>query len=280
MRAKLASQPKANTMTYPDIPTNNDAPLTAWRDGAIANIRFNRPAALNAIDVDMAQGMLDACRAIAADKSVRVVVLSGAGRAFMAGGDLPTLRSEPIEGPKALIGRIHPALEILAALPVPVLASVQGAVAGAGLGIMLACDLAIAADNARFSIAYPLIGTSADCASSWGLAKHLGLRQALEIALLAEPVDATNALRLGLVNRVVTLAELEAATQAMADRLAASATVALGQLKRLLRTAGERDFEGQLAAEADAFLVCAQTDDFREGVSAFLDKRRATFKGR
>lgn len=267
-------------MSYPDIPTNHDDPLVAWRDGAIAHIRFNRPAALNAIDVAMAQGLLEACRAIASDDSVRVVVLTGAGRAFMAGGDLPTMRAEPIEGPKALIGRIHPALEILAGLPVPVLASVQGAVAGAGLGIMLACDLAIAADNARFSIAYPLIGTSADCASSWGLAKHLGLRQALEIALLAEPVDAANALRLGLVNRVVTPAELEAATQAMADRLASSATVALGQLKRLLRTAGERDFKGQLDAEAKAFLVCAETDDFKEGVGAFLDKRKPTFQGR
>ena len=276
-------------MSYPDLPVADTAgtastadtaePLLAWRTGAVAHIRFNRPHALNAVDVPMAEGLLAACRHIAADKAVRAVVLSGAGRAFMAGGDLPTLQADPVGAARALIGNIHAALEILAALPLPVLASVQGAVAGAGLGVMLSCDLVIAADTARFNIAYPSIGASADCGSTWGLAQHLGLRQALQIALLAEPFDANEALRLGLVNRVVAAAELPAATEAMAAKLAGGATVALGHLKRLLRTAGGRDLHGQLAAEAEAFVACAQTADFSEGVAAFLDKRAASFRG-
>ena len=267
-------------MSYPDLPIADDPePLLAWRDGTVAHIRFNRPHALNAIDVPMAERLLVSCRQIAADRAVRAVVLSGAGRAFMAGGDLPTLQADPVGAARALTGNIHAALEILAALPLPVLASVHGAVAGAGLGVMLSCDLAIAAETALFSIAYPAIGASADCGSTWGLARHLGLRQALQITLLAEPFDANEALRLGLVNRVVPAAGLTAATEAMAGRLAGSATVALGHIKRLLRTAGGRDLHGQLAAEAEAFVACAQTTDFSEGVAAFLGKRAASFRG-
>lgn len=267
-------------MSYPEPPlADAGEPLLAWRTGAVAHIRFNRPDSLNAIDLPMADGMLAAAQQIAADESVRAVVLSGAGRAFMAGGDLLALQADPVGAARVLIGSIHAALEVLAGLPVPVLASVQGAVAGAGLGVMLACDLAVAADTARFNIAYPNIGASADCGSTWGLAKHLGLRQALQIALLAEPFDAHDAMRLGLVCRVVPVGDLPATTEALAAKLAASATVALGQLKRLLRTAGERDFLGQLNAEAEAFVACAQTADFAEGVSAFLGKRAARFRG-
>ena len=186
----------------PSAPTSSDASVLFWREGGIAHIRFNRPAALNAIDLGLAQAFHAACRELAADDSIRVVVLSGAGRAFMAGGDLASMQADPVGGSAGLIAQMHPAIEILAALRAPVIASVQGAVAGAGLGLALASDLIIAAQGTRFTLAYPRIGTSSDCSTSWGLVRWVGLRKALEIALLNDTLDADEALRIHLVNRL------------------------------------------------------------------------------
>lgn len=255
-------------------------PLRYWRDGPIAHLRFNRPEVLNALDLPSANAFLAACQDISADASVRVVVVSGEGRAFIAGGDLAAMRDNPVDTAWALIQPMHAAIRLLADLPAPVIASLHGAVAGGGLGVALACDLAIAAEGTRFNLAYVNIGTSSDCATSWALPRLVGTRKAMEIALLGETFDADEALRLGLVNRVVPAAELEAETQKLARRLADGPPLALAKLKRLVRDSLDRDLSAQLDAEAEGFLACAATADFAEGIAAFFEKRRARYQGR
>jgi 2-(1,2-epoxy-1,2-dihydrophenyl)acetyl-CoA isomerase len=256
-----------------------DAPVRTWRDSGVAHIRFNRPAALNAIDLALAQGFLGACEGVARDPSVRVVVLSGEGRSFMAGGDLVAMQREPVLVASALIEHMHAAIGILTGLSAPVIASVQGDVAGGGLGLALSCDLCIAAEDTRMSLAYHQIGTSPDCGTSWGLERALGLRQALHFALVGGRVLAADALRLGLVSQVVAIEALAQETARVAARLAAGPTAAFGRTKRLLRAAGSASLAAQLDAERDAFLASAGTTDFQEGVDAFLGKRTPLFTG-
>jgi 2-(1,2-epoxy-1,2-dihydrophenyl)acetyl-CoA isomerase len=253
------------------------SPLIASRDGNVVHLQFNRPAVLNALDRATAQAFVHACRELHADHTVRAVVLSGAGRAFMAGGDLAELHGDPTGGAIGLLGPAHEAVVLLAELPAPVIAAVHGAVAGAGMSLALACDLVLAADDARFTLAYVKIGASCDVSASWSLPRLVGLRKAMEIALLSEPIDAAEALRLGLVNRVVPATELPAQAMALAQRLANGPTPAIGNLKRLLRTSFDHDLRGQLDAERSAFLACAASADFAEGVDAFLARRKPEF---
>jgi 2-(1,2-epoxy-1,2-dihydrophenyl)acetyl-CoA isomerase len=251
--------------------------LQVERDGGIVRLRFNRPAQLNALDRATAQAFAHACRDIASDHSVRAVVIGGAGRAFMADGDLAELRADPTGAALGLIGPMHEAIVLLAEMRAPVIASLHGAVAGAGLSLALACDFAIAAEGTRFTLAYVNIGASCDLAGSWSLPRLVGLRKALEIALLGERFDASEALRLGLVNRVVPEATLEDETVALARRLAAGPAQSIAQMKRLMRISFEHDLRGQLDAERSAFLACAATPDFAEGLEAFLAKRPPRF---
>lgn len=264
-------------MSYPQSLPDDASPVRCWRDAGIAHLRFNRSPALNAIDVTTALAFREGCERIAADAMVRVVVISGEGRAFMAGGDLRALQSDPQATAVQLIDGMHGGIRLLAQLRAPVIASLHGAVAGGGLGLALGCDLAIAADGTRFDLAYPRIGASSDCSTSWALPRLVGLRRALEIALLCEPFDAQEALRLGLVNRVVPAERLQDETLAMAQKLARGPREALARLKRLLRESLECSLDAQLDAEAESFRACAGTADFREGVSAFLEKRQPDF---
>jgi 2-(1,2-epoxy-1,2-dihydrophenyl)acetyl-CoA isomerase len=189
-----------------------------------------------------------------------------------AGADAPALVSD-------LLGLINPAVLLLAELAQPVLASVHGAVAGGGVAIALAADLAIAADDSQFNLAYARIGGTPDCGSSWMLPRVVGLRRALELAMLCDTYDAAEALRLGLVNRVVPRAALEAETEALARRLASGPTLAYGRAKRLLRAAFDATLPQQLDAERAAFVESTRTADFVEGVNAFVEKRPPRFSG-
>lgn len=254
-------------------------PLLFSRADGIATLQFNRPAQLNALDVPTAQALLAAVQEIAADRSVRAVLLKGAGRAFVAGGDLATLQANPVQGARDLLEPLNAAVTLLHGLDAPVIAQVHGAAAGAGLSLMLMCDFVLAAEGTKFNLAYINLGTSCDVGASWALPRLVGLRQALEIALLGEGFDAAEALRLGLINRVLPAAELDTAAQALAQRIASGPTVAYGQMRRLLRDSLTRDLPAQLQAEAQAFLACAKTPDFSEGVAAFLAKRPAQFTG-
>jgi 2-(1,2-epoxy-1,2-dihydrophenyl)acetyl-CoA isomerase len=241
----------------------------------VAHIRFNRPEVLNALDVELAVQLAGACRSLAADPEVRVVVLSGNGKAFMAGGDLQAMRAEPVPVVNSLIPPVHEAVRLLAEMPKPVLASVHGAAAGAGMSLMLAADLALAAASTRFTFAYTDIGTSCDGGMSWSLPRVVGLRKAMEIALVGDTLDAADALRLNLVNRIVDGEQLATATQELATRLAQREPHALAHLKRLLRSSSMRELPAQLDQEYAAFLDCASRPEFSAAIDAFYAKRAA-----
>ena len=260
--------------------TESAGPLAVHREGGLVHLRLNRPEALNTLNVPLARALAAAAGALATDPDVRAVVLSGVGRGFCAGGDLAQMKADPVPVARELIEALHEAIVHLNALRAPVLASVHGVVAGAGVSLLLACDLAIAAEGTRFNLAYVNVGASCDGGSSWSLPRVVGLRKAFEIALLGETLDATEALRLGLVNRVVPAAELEAQTLRLAQQLACGPTRALGEMKQLLRGSQQASLREQLGAEAAAFLRCAATQDFRGALDAFLAKRPARFAGR
>jgi len=275
-----------NTATDPAASSNAPSapapqqPLLLERNGAVATLRFNRPEALNAIDVPMANAFLTAVQTVASDPGVRAVVLCGSGRGFMAGGDLATLRADPVQGAIDILTPLNAALQLLAQMNAPVIAQVHGAAAGAGLSLVLMADYVIAAEGTRFNLAYINLGTTCDVGASWALPRIVGVRQALEIALLGEAFTADDALRLGLVNRVVPSAELDSTTAALAQRLAAGPTLAYGAMKRLMRASMDHTLPEQLAAEKDAFVHCAGTEDFRAGVEAFHQRQSPQFVGR
>ena len=251
-------------------------------DAEVAHIRFNRSAALNAMDAEMAGRLRDLVRQAQADGGVRVFVLSGEGKAFMAGGDLQAFHADlkhADDVARAIIDPLNEALLLLATGDAPVVASVHGAVAGAGMSIALGADLAIAAHDVKFNMAYARIGASLDGGGSWALPRVVGLRRAMSIALLSESLDAATALDVGIVNRVVPADALEAETRTLAMRLAKGPTHAFGRIRRLLRDGLQRDYAGQLQAERDAFAQGAVTKDFSEGVNAFFSKRSPVFTG-
>lgn len=258
----------------------SDAPLQIERDGAVVTLRFHRPGALNAVDVPMAQALRDAARTLAQDASVRCVVLCGAGKGFMAGGDLATLRADPVQGARDLLAPLNEAVALLATIDAPVIAQVHGVAAGAGLSLMLQADFVLAAEGTRFNLAYINLGTSCDVGASWTLPRLVGLRRALEIAMLGDTYSAQDAERLGLVNRTVPAADLDATVQELAQRLASGPTLAYGHMRRLMRTSFDHDLPTQLRAEADAFVACARSADLPEGIEAFHAKRPAAFQGR
>ena len=265
-------------MAYPDRPESGS--VLHWREGAVAHVRFNRPQALNALDVPMTAAFHAACVEIEADAAARVLVIAGEGRAFLAGGDVAAMAAAPVATARDLIREMHGAITVLNRMRMPVIGQVHGAAAGAAIGVLMACDLVAAAEGAKFSLAFPAIGASADSSSTWGLPRTMGMRRALRFALLGETLDAAQACEAGLVSAVFPTAELAAAVAQWASRIASSAPLALGAIKRLLRGSLGHSLEEHLELEAAAFLACAGTHDFAEGAAAFLAKRPARFEGR
>ena len=243
--------------------------------GHVATITFNRPEAYNALDVELAVAFRDACRRLAEDPDVRVILLRGAGRAFMAGGDLNAMRESPVEALNQLIPPVHEAVDLLTSMPKPVVAMVHGAAAGAGLSIALAADFVLAADSARLSFAYSDIAASGDGGISWSLPRLVGLRKALHIAMLGQPISAEQALQWGLISEVVAAAELAARADSLAIQLAGRHTHALGQIKRLMRSSFEQPLSEQLQREHAAFVDCARQPDFTQAVEGFFARRGA-----
>jgi 2-(1,2-epoxy-1,2-dihydrophenyl)acetyl-CoA isomerase len=259
-------------------------PVLLHRDGVVATLTLNRPDVLNTLDFAMVEALVARTAEVAADDSLRVVVLRGAGKHFMAGGDVRTFAGELAHPPatrqadfQRMVERVHVAVEHLHRMPHPVVGRVQGAVAGIGLSFMNACDLVVAADNAYFTSAYRHIALTPDGGGSWTLPRIVGLRKAMEILLLSERFDAGEALRLGLVNRVVAAEMLDAEVDAIVRALAAAPVLATRNAKRLVRDSLTRTLSEQLQAEAVSFGQCTATADFAEGITAFIEKRPARF---
>jgi len=253
----------------------------------VGTILFNRPEALNALSPEMVEGLIDTTQRFERDPEVRCVVIRAAGDTFMAGGDVKgfhqALTERRAEHAAALERRVvngHLAIHRLRRMAKPVLVSVQGAAAGFGLSLVTAADLAIAADDAFFSLAYRHIGLTADGGASFFLPRIVGERRALEISLLGERFSAEKALEWGLLNWVTPRAALEAETMKIARKLADGPTLALGAAKRLFRNSLESSWDEQSAREAESISMVAASDDHLEGVTAFIEKRKARFVGR
>ena len=259
-------------------------PVLLQRDGPVATLTFNRPDALNTLDLAMVEALVARTAEVAADDTIRVVVLRGAGKHFMAGGDIRTFAAELARPPaerqasfQRMVERVHVAIEHLHRMPHPVVGRVHGAVAGIGLSFMNACDLVVASDDAYFTSAYRHIALTPDGGGSWALPRLVGMRKAMEILLLSERFEAAEALRLGLVNKVVAPDALDAAVDAVVGALAAAPVLAVRNTKRLVRESSGRTLSEQLQAEAVSFGQCSATSDFAEGIAAFVDKRPPRF---
>lgn len=251
------------------------------RDGAVAVITMNRPESLNSLSADLCAGLDAALAAARADAGVRAVLLTGAGRGFCAGGDL----KEIAPGLSATAGRaymqgMHRWLLKLATLEKPVVAAVNGFAMGAGFNVALACDLIIAAEDARFGQVFDKVGLISDLGGLFFLARSLGLHRAKELVFSGRVLAAAEAQALGLVARVVPAAELYQAALAVAQELAAGPTIAYGLNKRLLLRSFDLSLEEALEAEACAQAECFQTEDHRVGIQAFLARQRPEFQGR
>lgn len=252
--------------------------------GRVATLTLNRPDRLNALSTPMLEGLLEALPRLAADPQVAVVVLTGAGRGFCAGGDVKSMAEGTSQlgtqdAAKRLRGRMEVS-RLLHEIPKPTIAMVNGPAAGAGLAMALACDLRIASESARFITAFAKVGFSGDFGGSYFLSKLVGCGKARELYYVGEPLDADQALALGIVNTVVPEFELLEATTALAQRLARGPGIALGLMKQNFNAAETGSLSELLDLEALHQIQTARTEDHQEATRAFVEKRPPVFKGR
>jgi 2-(1,2-epoxy-1,2-dihydrophenyl)acetyl-CoA isomerase len=261
------------------VSTTENASVRVEREGAVATIVLDRPQAMNSLTRASRRELLAAIKAAARDRAVRALVLTGEGRAFCAGQDL---REEGALDDVASVVRdtYVPVITSLVELDKPVIAAINGAAAGAGLSLALACDLRLMADDAMLMMAFSNIALVPDSGGSWFLARSVGYSRALELAITGRRVDAQEAHALGLVQQVVAKDELRAATAELAASLAARPTQTIGWTKRLMREALTSTLEQTMEAEAQLQAVAVRSHDHAEGVTAFLEKRAAAFEGR
>ncbi len=247
------------------------------RDGAIATVTLNRPARKNAMTHQTWHRLREVLTEVAVDPSVRVVVVTGAGGDFCAGADLTGDGGDALIAGMQVVGATARALF---ELPKPTIAKVDGVAVGAGANMALACDLVVASERARFSEIFARRGLSLDFGGSWLLPNRVGMAKAKELALLAEMVDAPRALELGLANRVVPVAELDAFVDDWARRLAAGPPVALALTKSLLDNGVGKTFAQAIEGESTAQAVNLASEDAKEAFAAFREKREPVFRGR
>lgn len=249
----------------------------------LAVVTLNRPEARNALSLEMKQALRRLVPALGADPEVGALLLTGAGGAFCAGGDTGVMSQGSPPSPQERLGLLREEHEIpaaLFALAKPTLAALPGPAAGAGLSLALACDLRLAAESAFVTTAYARMGLSGDYGGSWFLTRLVGTARARELYFTAERMGARECERLGLVNHVVPDAALEGEALALGRRIAAGPPIALRYMKENLNCALEHGLEDCLEAEALRMVASARTEDYREAVSAYLEKRTPRFRGR
>ena len=262
------------------INSTNDTILFS-QQGSIGTMTFNRPEVYNAMNVELILAMRDVTAEIAASKTLRVLILKGAGKAFLAGGDVGLFykQRDGMQGIKPMGDALHAGIKNIRNMPFPVIAQIQGACAGAGLSVAMAADFAIAAEGAQFNTAYTKIGLSPDGGSTFFLPRYVGMKRALELTMLADMFDASAAASMGIINRAVPAEALEQEVNALAERLSNGATQAFARAKKLINQSFVTPIDKQLDDEMAYFAECALTNDFREGVTAFVEKRKPRFTG-
>jgi enoyl-CoA hydratase/carnithine racemase len=258
--------------------------IDVTEDSGITTITLNRPEKLNALAGHMRRDLAEALEAAGSDRSVHVVVITGAGRAFCAGGDVRAM-ADLIEEKDAdefsrLLGSARRVITAIRQMPKPVIASIGGPASGAGFNLALACDLRIASTDASFSQSFVKVGLHPDWGGTYFLPRLVTPNKACELFFLGETIDAKEAQRLGIINFVVEPAQLETETRTLAERLRAAPAVSIGAAKQAVYMSQSADMETMLRYETEAQLRCFESDDAREGVRAFLDKREPKFTGR
>lgn len=253
------------------------------KDPAVAIVTLNRPARRNALTVELKEALLSALEGVAADRSVRAVVLTGTGKSFCVGQDLgehvQALEADAATAFATVEKHYNPIVRLLATMPKPVIAALNGGAVGAGLGLALACDLRVAADSATFATAFAAIGLTADSGLSATLVHSLGAARATELLLLGESFDAAAAQASGLVRAVVPVEEVLGAAVELARTLAAGPTLAYAEIKRAVAIGAVSPLSRVLEEEGAAQGRLGVTRDHREAVDAFLAKRRPSFEG-
>lgn len=259
---------------------STNLPVTVSRDGPIVHVYLNRPETMNVIDQPMATSLADCFSRLHHEKGIKAITLRGAGKHFMAGGDLGVLNTTParrLEILDALIADFHRAIRAIRSVPVPIIAGVQGAAAGAGFSLALACDFIIADENARFIPAYSRIGATPDGGLSWFLFKTVGRLRAYEILTLGDAIEASVAKQLDIINRVVPGRELERLVNEFANQLAEGSIGSSAAIKTLLADAEFPQFDRHLDRELEFYRKAIVSDDFEIGMRAFFSGEKPRF---
>lgn len=248
-------------------------------EGGVARITLNRPDKLNAFNGQMHKELTETLKKAKKDADVRAIVLTGAGRAFCSGQDLSDVEGD-IDFGEILRKRYNPLIETLAGIEKPVIAAVNGTAAGAGVSLALACDFRLAHEKASFVEAFINIGLVPDSGNLYFLPRIVGHAKAMELAVLGEKVRANEAKEIGLVTKVISADDWASEVSTFAERLANMPTKAIGLIKRYMRKSWESDLSEVLDHEAYAQKIAGESDDYHEGVQAFLEKRKPDFKGK
>ncbi|MCX7274851.1 MAG: enoyl-CoA hydratase-related protein [Burkholderiales bacterium] len=259
----------------------SDSPVLYQVDGAVATITLNRPDVLNALNTPLMLALREALTKAQTDEAVRAVIVTGAGRGFSAGADLAS--SSPGGGSdpgSTLRDRYHPVITLMRSMPKPIISAVNGVAAGAGMSIAMAGDIILAGRSASFLQAFSKIGLVPDAGSTWFLPRYVGDVRARAMAILADRISAEDAKSFGLVWQICEDDALQTQAREMAAKLASMPTRAYAMIKEALNDSHQRDLPAQLELEAELQMKAAKTEDFREGVAAFLQKRPPQFKGR